>query len=299
MRNRNLMLFVFIIFVSVLTACTGAEKVTVEITPETKPPEEVKALPTETIEVEATVEKQPEEEPVGEAAVDPPPAPVETTASECTLVSSLPEAPEEYAELFAVNEDDWVSGPEDSPKRDFRSLLFIAEILSRFDVIVLSEVSQDSPALAQLMAAMNQYQNYWGHMFSDSYDKRGKSVQMPIIFDIRRVHPSGNHGPIPERFFDQSLFNLLHHLPAIPYAHSFDVRGKPFTLLRLKFFYREKFVESIKNHPIPHILSGFRKWAADQQDARRHRAGRGAASNPDGKSTAAACGASCRRPRRK
>jgi hypothetical protein len=56
------MLFVFIIFVSVLTACSGAEKVTVEITPETKPPEEVKALPTETMEVEATVEKQPEEE---------------------------------------------------------------------------------------------------------------------------------------------------------------------------------------------------------------------------------------------
>jgi hypothetical protein len=34
--------------------------------------------------------------------------------SECTLVSSLPDPPQEYAEVFAVTPDDWVLGPEDA-----------------------------------------------------------------------------------------------------------------------------------------------------------------------------------------
>ncbi len=34
--------------------------------------------------------------------------------SECTLVSSLPDPPQEYADLFAVTRDDWVVGPEDA-----------------------------------------------------------------------------------------------------------------------------------------------------------------------------------------
>ena len=35
-------------------------------------------------------------------------------ASDCTLVSSLPEPPQEYAGIFDVQEDDWVKGPEDA-----------------------------------------------------------------------------------------------------------------------------------------------------------------------------------------
>ena len=34
--------------------------------------------------------------------------------AECTLVSSLPDPPQEYAELFSITEDDWAIGPEDA-----------------------------------------------------------------------------------------------------------------------------------------------------------------------------------------
>ena len=34
--------------------------------------------------------------------------------SECTVVSSLPEPSTEFVELFTVNANDWVTGPEDA-----------------------------------------------------------------------------------------------------------------------------------------------------------------------------------------
>ncbi|MBC8505557.1 MAG: hypothetical protein ISR58_00545 [Anaerolineales bacterium] len=50
---------------------------------------------------------------VTEEVVIEEPEPVELV-SECTLVSS-PMSPEsQYAELFAVTDDDWVSGPDDA-----------------------------------------------------------------------------------------------------------------------------------------------------------------------------------------
>ena len=102
-----------------LTACVGAEKVAVETATNPLPTETLERLPTETAEAIATSEKTPQidemprselEDAGGEGIQDT----GEQLFSECTLVSSLPDPPQEYAELFSVREDDWVTGPEDA-----------------------------------------------------------------------------------------------------------------------------------------------------------------------------------------
>jgi hypothetical protein len=47
---------------------------------------------------------------------------------------------------FASLTETWTAGPNQSPKRDWRALWAITEIISRFDVIALQEVKGDLKA---------------------------------------------------------------------------------------------------------------------------------------------------------
>src|SRR4028119_2433829 len=49
--------------------------------------------------------------------------------------------------------EEWESSEEDTPKRDLHSLLCIAEIVSRFDVVALQEDREDLKALRHLAKA--------------------------------------------------------------------------------------------------------------------------------------------------
>lgn len=110
MKTFKLMFLVLILLT--LSACVGAEKVQVETPTVTAEEEVVESLPTET----DAAAPQDKDEPANEAETGAEPAQTsgEQLASECTLVSSLPEPPQESAELFSIQEDDWVSGPEDA-----------------------------------------------------------------------------------------------------------------------------------------------------------------------------------------
>jgi hypothetical protein len=95
-----------------VSACQGAESITVDDPTEAGSMEVADILPTEPGETAV-------EDPDGvEPVVDEPIATtIETLTgptSECTLVSSLPEPSAEYADIFAVREDDWAFGPEDA-----------------------------------------------------------------------------------------------------------------------------------------------------------------------------------------
>lgn len=67
------------------------------------------ALPTQTSATEVAI---PLPSPTHEAEVDPPVT--SELTSECTLVSSLPDTPPEYAQLFAIQDSDWSKGPADA-----------------------------------------------------------------------------------------------------------------------------------------------------------------------------------------
>jgi hypothetical protein len=104
-----------------LTGCVGAEKVALDSATETSV---VESLPTDTVtaptqeiapqdEGAPEIEETPQDE-LEDTGGEATPVSDMQTASECTLVSSLPDPPEEYAELFSVQEDDWVVGPDNA-----------------------------------------------------------------------------------------------------------------------------------------------------------------------------------------
>jgi hypothetical protein len=108
-------IFTFLVLAAfLLAACTGAEQVSDteisaadEVVAELEPSvEESESEPTPTEVVESTA--------ADNASSTEPELIAADLVSECTVVSALPEASAEYAELFAVREDDWVVGPEDA-----------------------------------------------------------------------------------------------------------------------------------------------------------------------------------------
>ena len=107
---RKITLFVLVLVLVPLTACSGSlEDQDVALTIDVN-----EIIPTETIEVETVVEVVVPT--ATEETLEPEITPelVVNLESECTLVSSLPDPPQEYAEIFSVTEDDWVIGPEDA-----------------------------------------------------------------------------------------------------------------------------------------------------------------------------------------
>ncbi len=116
---KVLKLILLVLVLLTLTACIGAERVAVETATETLPKEIPTERPTETNAVTAKGETTPTAEitPQDEAEkmeIEEPQEIGEQPVSECTLVSSLPDPPQQFAELFSVQEDDWVIGPEDA-----------------------------------------------------------------------------------------------------------------------------------------------------------------------------------------
>jgi hypothetical protein len=112
---KSLKWILLVLALLALTACVGAEQVAVETevaaAQEQPPTETATALPaTET----STPLDDTSEDEAGDSLSDASQTSEGQFVSECTLVSSMPQAPEEYADIFAVQESDWVIGPEDA-----------------------------------------------------------------------------------------------------------------------------------------------------------------------------------------
>src|SRR5215207_11366108 len=83
----------------------------------------------------------------------------------------------------------WVSSEEDTPKRDLSSLLCIAEIVSRFDVVAVQEARDNLKALRHLVHVLGPN---WGLSLTDVTEGApGNGERMAFLFDTRRVQLSG------------------------------------------------------------------------------------------------------------
>ncbi len=121
----------------------------------------------------------------------------------------------------------WQENPG-SPKRNLRSLAYIAEVVRRFDVIAIQEIKRDTIALRVLMDEF--LGPNWGLVLSDvSGGDRGNSERLGYLYDRRRVAPSGLAGEIvlppaadftPSEQFDRT-----------PYVVGFRAGGERFSLL--------------------------------------------------------------------
>lgn len=82
-----------------------------------------------------------------------------------------------------------------SPKRNFRALAILAEVLFNFDVIALQEIKSDTSGLRTLVEDF--LGPDWGLLLSDvSAGTGGNSERLAYLFDKRRVQPSGLAGEI-------------------------------------------------------------------------------------------------------
>ena len=86
---------------------------------------------------------------------------------------------------FGSLTEKWLAGPTDNPKRDFRGLWAVAEIVSRFDIVALQEVGGDLRALRTLMKTLGPT---WRFLMTDTNrGGKGSGERMAFLFDASRV----------------------------------------------------------------------------------------------------------------
>ena len=156
----------------------------------------------------------------------------------------------------------WISSEKDTPKRDLHSLLCIAEIVSRFDVIAIQEARDNLKALRHLVHALGPN---WGLSLTDVTEGApGNGERMAFLFDTRRVVPSGLACElvVPEEQLGRiGPGALRRQFARTPYAVSFRSGKETFVLVTLHVLYGESEEERLPEiRAIAEWLAG---WARD------------------------------------
>lgn len=152
----------------------------------------------------------------------------------------------------------WDSDDDDSPKRDLHSILCIAEIISRFDIIAVQEVKDNIRALRDTLKVLGKN---WSFILTDvNKGKVGNGERMAYLFDTRRVHLSGLAGElvVPEEWEDNIGDHALSkQFVRSPYAVSFQSNQHTFILVTLHILYGKSPKSRIEE------LRGIAKWLSN------------------------------------
>ncbi len=156
----------------------------------------------------------------------------------------------------------WESTDEDTPKRDLHSLLCIAEIVSRFDVVAVQEAKNNLKALRHMLKVLGPN---WGMSLTDVTEGApGNGERMAFLFDTRRVQLSGLACEIvvPQEQLDRIDPSALdRQFARTPYAVSFRSGTKTFILITLHVLYGESAQDRVPElEAIAEWLAG---WARD------------------------------------
>lgn len=157
----------------------------------------------------------------------------------------------------------WKSQEDDSPKRDLHSVLCIASIIKRFDVIAIQEVKANIRAIRDTMKWLG---SNWSLILTDvTKGSSGNGERMAFIFDTRRVTLSGLACElvVPKEWLngDISVDALEEQFVRTPYAVSFKSCSQTFILVTLHIKYGKKSKERIKE--LKAIAQWLSNWAGD------------------------------------
>lgn len=139
---------------------------------------------------------------------------------------------------FASLSEKWTAADDDSPKRDFRALWLITELVSRFDVIAIQEIKGDLLALRTMIKTLG---NGWNFLMTDvTRGDAGNNERLGFIFDAGRVQLSGLAGELVvpddwERVIPSGA--LQRQFARTPYAVSFRAGRETFVLVTLHVDY--------------------------------------------------------------
>ena len=79
----------------------------------------------------------------------------------------------------------WTAGDNDSPKRDLRGLRAICEIICRFDVVAIQEVTGELRALREMMGFLGPN---WAFLMTDiTLGAAGNDERIAIVFVFSRI----------------------------------------------------------------------------------------------------------------
>lgn len=163
----------------------------------------------------------------------------------------------------------WASTGQTSPKRNWRGLHVIAEIVSRFDVVAIQEITGDLAALRTLIKTLGPN---WGFLITDiNQGDPGGGERMGFIYDQTRVQPSGLAGelsvPDDRKFLrDLTPDEQFRQFARTPYAVSFRAGLDTFILVTAHVIYGD----SSDNRTAE--LTAMAEWMADwaQRATRYH-----------------------------
>ena len=152
----------------------------------------------------------------------------------------------------------WDSGSGDSPKRDYRSLINIAEIIRRFDVVAVQEVKDNIRGLRYVLKLLGPE---WGFILTDiTVGQEGNEERMAFLFDTRRIKPSGLACELvvpPEWLNRIEPDTLKTQFARTPYAVSFISGGQTVILVTLHVTWGETSADRIPE------LKGIAEWMAE------------------------------------
>ena len=121
----------------------------------------------------------------------------------------------------------WTENPG-SPKRNLRSMAYIAEIVKIFDVVAIQEVKRDTSAIRMLLEEF--LGDNWDLIMSDvTAGKKGNTERLAYIYDKRRVQPSGLAGEIVLPPTDEG--DPVEQFDRTPYIVGFQSAQESFSLL--------------------------------------------------------------------
>ncbi len=144
---------------------------------------------------------------------------------------------------FGSLSEKWTATGNDSPKRDYRALWAITEIISRFDVIALQEVKGDLKALRVMLKTLGPD---WNLLMTDvTRGDAGNGERLAFIFDSRRANLSGLACelvvPLEKVEAGEIRTNALERQFArTPYAVGFKAGMETFVLVTLHVIYGDR-----------------------------------------------------------
>lgn len=154
----------------------------------------------------------------------------------------------------------WRASPDDSPRRDLHSLRVIIEILRRFDVVAVQEVTGSLKALRHTLRFLG---DDWGFTLTDvTHGDPGGGERLGFLFDRRRVQVSGLAAElvVPQEELDAIGENALRNQFArTPYAVSFQAGDRTFILVTLHVLYGDSVDE--RTPELRAIAEWLDRWA--------------------------------------
>ena len=140
----------------------------------------------------------------------------------------------------------WNSRRGSTPKRDLQSAHSIAEIISRFDVVAIQEVKNNTAALRYVYELLGRE---WSLILTDVTEGRaGNAERMAFLFDTRRVQLSGLACELvipPEHLARTEADALQRQFARTPYAVGFATLGHTITLVALHVVWGSSVAERV------------------------------------------------------